>query len=148
MKKQTVSAQITLWANRLIACILLLLLFTINWLLDWYCERRFLSADERWAIQCAFYCCAVAVGGALWLMEGLLRNILRQQVFIRENVRKIQWIAICCALVSGICLPAAMVYYPLIFVVVIMAFLCLVVSVVAQVMDAAVSLREENDLTV
>jgi hypothetical protein len=32
--------------------------------------------------------------------------------------------------------------------VVIMAFLCLVVSVVAQVMAAAVAIREENDLTV
>jgi hypothetical protein len=37
---------------------------------------------------------------------------------------------------------------PLIFMLIVMAFLCLVVSVVASVMDAAVTIREENDLTV
>ena len=37
---------------------------------------------------------------------------------------------------------------PLIFLAVIMGFLCLMVSVVAGVMDAAVSIREENDLTI
>ena len=31
---------------------------------------------------------------------------------------------------------------------VVMGFLCLVVNVVATVMDAAVAIREENDLTV
>jgi flagellar biosynthesis protein FliQ len=37
---------------------------------------------------------------------------------------------------------------PLIFLVAVMAFLCLIVGVVAEVMDAAVTIREENDLTV
>ena len=41
-----------------------------------------------------------------------------------------------------------MIYPPLIFLAVIMAFLAMAVSVVKNVMAAAVELREENDLTV
>ena len=40
------------------------------------------------------------------------------------------------------------VYLPLVFVTVIMAFLCLVISVLVCAMDAAVTIREENDLTI
>ncbi len=148
MKENNISARVTLCAGRLIGVIMLVLVFAMPALLDWYSTVRSLSEEERWAILCAFYCCALVTAGALWQLEGLLKNILRQQVFVRDNVRRIRGIQWCCALVSLICLPAAMKYYPLIFVVVIMAFLCLVVSVVAQVMDAAVTIREENDLTV
>ena len=47
-----------------------------------------------------------------------------------------------------ICLPAALIYYPLLFMVIIMGFLALVVCVLCRVMNAAVAIREENDLTV
>ena len=81
-------------------------------------------------------------------MEKLLNNILCGEVFVRDNVRGIRRIQFCCGMVSLICLPAAFVYVPLIFMVIIMAFLFLVVWVVAQVMDAAVTIREENELTI
>ena len=148
MQHGSVSVKVTLWANRIIGLILAVLLFTLPTLLEWYCQSRYLSADERWAIILAFYCCALVTSVSLWQMERLLQNLLHRKVFVRENVRRIRVIQWCCALVSLICLPAAFFYYPLFFVVVIMAFLCLVVSVVAQTMGAAVAIREENDLTI
>ena len=69
-------------------------------------------------------------------------------MFVRKNVRHIRAVQWCCGLVSLVCLPAACCYLPLVFMVIIMAFLCLVVSVVAQIMAAAVEIREENDLTI
>ena len=81
-------------------------------------------------------------------IDGLLRNILKEQVFLRENVRRIRIVQWCCGIVGLICIPAACCYYPLIFLVVIMGFLSLVVSVVTSVMEAAVAIREENDLTI
>jgi hypothetical protein len=81
-------------------------------------------------------------------MEKLLQSILSQSVFTAENVKRIRRIRWCCAGVSLICLPAAFIYLPLFFLVIIMGFLSLVVHVVAQVMAAAVALREENDLTI
>ena len=73
---------------------------------------------------------------------------MRKQVFIAENVSRVRKIRWCCAGVSLVCLPAALIYYPLMFLVVIMGFLCLVITVVCRVLDEAVSLREENDLTI
>jgi hypothetical protein len=103
---------------------------------------------ERTALTAAFYGCSVFVGLALWNMDCLLRAIADAQVFVRENVRRIGVVRWCCVATCLICIPAAFCYYPLVFLVIIMGFLSLVVSVVCRVMDAAVTIREENDLTV
>lgn len=145
--KQTVT-RITLWVNRCIFVLLVALLPALPFLLNWYGTVRQLSSLEYWAIMIAFYICAVITAVALWKLEQLLRNILAGQVFIRKNVRHIRTVQWCCGLVSLVCLPAACCYLPLVFMVIIMAFLCLVVSVVAQIMAAAVEIREENDLTI
>ena len=148
MKKTLNTATVTLWANRTVALILGVLLVTIHKVLEWYCQYRVLTQQEQVAIIVAFYCCAVAVAVALWNMDTLLRAIREGQVFIQKNVRRIRVVQWCCGITSLICLPAACYYYPLVFVVIIMAFLALVVSVVGQVMSAAVTIREENDLTI
>ena len=148
MNKKFGATRITLWANRLVAALVAILLFTLPVVLDWYCQYRTLEPQERIALMAAFYSCAVVVGIALWNIDVLLRNILQEEVFTAGNVRCISRIRWCCGCVGLICVPAAMVYYPLIFMVIIMGFLCLVVSVVCRVMDAAVSIREENDLTI
>ena len=138
----------TLWVNRIIFAILIGLLPVLPYLLRWYRDFRGLTPAAHTALLVAFYICAVFTGFALGKLEKLLRNILADKVFIRENVRHIRAIAWYCGLVSLTCLPAAILYLPLIFMVIIMAFLCLVVSVVAQTMSAAVEIREENDLTI
>ena len=145
---KNISPRVTLWVNRCIFFVLVALLPAMPFLLRWYSTVRLLTAPESLAILIAFYICAVITGVALWKMEQLLRNILRDEVFIRKNVRHIRCIQWCCCLVSLVCLPASFFYLPLIFMVVIMAFLCLVVSVVVKTMDAAVAIREENDLTI
>lgn len=147
MKHKT-SAVVTLWANRIIAGCVIILLFFLPALLRWYCGIRYLSTAEQLAITIAFYCCAAVTLAALWRLDGLLRNILQEQVFIPENVNHLRFVRWCCLAVSVICLPAAFIYYPLIFMVVIMGFLFLTVNVVCQVMKAAVTIREENDLTI
>jgi len=148
MKKTFDSVNVTLWANRLVALLMAVLLFTLPAILDWYCLYRVLTSLERIALTTAFYCCAVVVAIALWNMEKLLLAIRAGEVFTRENVRRIRAVQWCCGGTGLICTPAAFCYYPLVFMVIIMAFLFLVVSVVCQVMSAAVTIREENDLTI
>ena len=100
------------------------------------------------AFVVAFWCCAVVILFALWQMEKLMRNILRQAIFVRENVRLVRRVQWCCGMVAVICLVATVFVLPALLFTAIMGFLCLVVSVVASVLDAAVALREENDLTI
>lgn len=143
------SARVTLYGNRIVAALMVLLLPGFPVMVQWYHELfRTLSTPERVAILGAFYACAVAVLAALWNMDRLLRNILRQVLFTQENVSHIRAIRWCCLAVSLICLCASFGFPSLLFLSTIMAFLCLVVTVVGQVMKAAVCIREENDLTI
>ncbi len=148
MKQSFRSARITLWVNRVIMAVLAVLLVTMPAILDWFRTVRPMEEPSVMAVKVAFYCCAPLVALALWKLDKLLRNILREEVFIHENVNCIRFVRWCCLAVSLICLPAAWFYPPLVFMAVIMAFLSLVVNVVSQVMKAAVAIREENDLTV
>ena len=147
-KHKNIGARITLWVNRLVALTVFALLFLLPSILDWYREFRWLGDGEKIVVLVCFYLCAVAIGLALWSVDRLLTDILAEQVFTRKNVRRIRIITVCCGIVGLICIPATIAYMPLIFLAVIMGFLCLMVSVVAGVMDAAVSIREENDLTI
>ena len=142
------SAALTLWANRLLALVVLTLACIMPNLLRWYNGFRPLEDETNMALLIAFYLCVPIALYALYNLEKLLRSILAGEVFVRENVRMIRRVCGCCLLVSGICLPAAFYYAPLIFFCIVMAFLCPVVNVVRYAFDAAVTIREENDLTI
>ena len=143
-----ISSTVTLWVNRVIFFSVLALAILLPWLMDLYIAARPLDSDAQKAIFLAYYACTPVVLFALWNIEWLVRRILAGDVFIPNNVRRISRLRWCCLLVSLICLPATFFYLPLLFMVVIMGFLGLVVSVVANVMAAAVEIREENDMTI
>ena len=143
------AAKATLFFNRFLAATMVALLFVLPDFLDWYVTLRpDMRETARQALIWGFYCCAPAVFFALWELDRLLRAILGRQVFIWPNVRSISRVRWCCLAVSLICLPAACFYPPIMFMSIIMFFLTLILSVLSNVMAAAVEIREENDLTV
>jgi hypothetical protein len=148
MKTTLNLTRLTLWITHLVALVIAVFLFVLPPLLNWYCTLRNISIVPKTMIAVAFYVSVVPITLALWQFDTILRNLLKDKVFLKENVRRIRIIQWCCFAVSLICLPAALFYYPLIFLVVIMGFLSLVVAVVCRVMDEAVAIREENDLTI
>ena len=143
-----ISATVTLWVNRVIFVAVAALVFLLPFLMDLYIKARPLDSSAQRAIFLAYYACTPVVLFALWNIEKLIRNILAGEVFVRHNARRISRLRWCCLLVSFLCLPATFYYLPLLFMVVIMGFLGLVVSVVANVIAAAVEIREENDMTI
>lgn len=148
MTKKPSVTRIALFATRFNLAMTLACVAGLSFLLDFYASLWPLPYYSYNAILIAFYCCAGFVLAALWSLDKVLRNILDGQVFVVDNVRCIRRVQYCCGIISLICTPAAVLYAPLWFIVVIMAFLFLVVWVVTQVMDAAVTIREENDLTI
>ena len=143
------AAKATLFFNRFLAAVMVCLIFLLPSFLDWYVTLRPAMNDSaQKALIWGFYCCAPAVFFALWELDRLLRAILGRQVFVWRNVKSISRVRWCCLAVSLICLPAAYYYTPIIFMSIIMFFLTLILSVLANVMAAAVEIREENDLTV
>jgi len=141
-------AKFTLWCGRLIAAVILVLCVVLRDLLSWYHSFRDLSWQASAAILVGYYLCVPSVLYALWSMDRLLGRCIGGCVFVTGNVRAIRSIRWCCGCVSLISLVCGVFYPPLLFLWVIMAFLALTVSVLEQVMAAAVEIREENDLTV
>lgn len=148
MNQPSRSVRFTIFLNRAMLALVVLLVFTFPTLLRWYNTVRILIQGENFALTAAFYACVPVVLYALWNLDRLLVNISAGQVFVMDNVRLIRRVCVCCAIVGLICLPAAFFYAPLIFMVAIMSFLCPVVNVVCQVIRAAIEIREENDLTI
>lgn len=142
------SARVSLWSVRLFLGALAALLVFMPRLIEWYIGFRAMPQIQGWAIIVCFYLCAPVVAVALLVMHRLLLRIVQGQVFIHDNVRLIRIVSNCCALVTGIALVGCVIYAPLVFVVVLMGFLCMMVRVIASVMAAATDLREENDLTI
>ena len=148
MFKKPSAARVALFANRLNLTLVLLFIPALSFLMEWYCTVQPLARRAYWAVIIAFYCCAVFVLLALWTLDKVLRNIRSGEVFVSENVRWVRRVQHCCGFVSLICIPAACFYMPLWFMVVIMAFLFLLIWVLTQALEAAVAIREENDLTI
>lgn len=148
MKKHKTGIQITLWVNRILAILVTALIFCMPAILAWYSRYRILTDLEQQTLIYAYACCAVVILAALWNVDRLLRAILAGEMFTWKNVERIRRVQLCCGGVCLICIPATVAYLPLIFLVVIMAFLCLAVGVLAQVIRSAVEIREENDLTI
>ncbi len=149
MKKETL-VKITLWTGRIVMIVVGALIFTLPLLHRWY--AGLLGYDLPWedliGLWASYTLCAVMIMVALWSMEKLLQNMLARKIFLRENVRLVRRIQWCCGFVALLCLMAAFFALPALLMAAVMGFLCLVVSVVACVLDGAVALQEENDLTI
>jgi len=149
LKHYVFSAKVTLLASRAVAVLIAVFLVLFPRMVESYHENfRPLADTERYALLGAFYLSALAVELAMYHMDKLLGNILRAQLFTAENVQHIRMVRWCCFWVSVVCLFAFFGFPSMIFISTIMAFLALVVTVVGQVMKAAVELREESDLTI
>ena len=95
-----------------------------------------------------FYPCAGFAYMTLYSLIRLLRNIKRGDVFIQANVRYLRRISWCCFAVAGITLVGGCIYIPFLFVAVAAAFVGLMLRVVKNLMQNAVEIQAENELTI
>ena len=96
----------------------------------------------------SFYPCAVFAYVTLYSLIRLLFNIRNGNTFIRRNVAYLRRISWCCYAVAGITLVGGVFYLPFLVVAVAAGFVGLMLRVVKNVMQSAVEIREENELTI
>ena len=65
-----------------------------------------------------------------------------------EDAKLVSQVGLCCAAVCLVTGAAGFVYPPLLFVALLMLFLCLLMNVISSVLSAGAHLREENELTI
>ncbi len=98
--------------------------------------------------KACFYPSAVLGYITLYSLIRLLLNIGNDTIFVPQNVRYLRRISWCCVAVSVITLIAGFLYLPYLFVSVAAGFVGLMLRVVKNVMENAVQLKEENELTI
>ncbi len=95
-----------------------------------------------------FYPCAVFAYITLYSLIKLLFNIKKDEIFINANVKYLRRISWCCFVVALITLVGGVFYVPFLFVAVAAAFVGLMLRIVKNVMQNAVAISEENELTI
>ena len=95
-----------------------------------------------------FYPCAMLGYVTLYSLIRLLRNIQKDDIFVTPNVRYLRRISWCCLIVSVITFVAGVFYLPYLFIAFAAGFVGLMLRVVKNVMENAVQLKEENELTI
>ncbi len=85
---------------------------------------------------------------ALYGLIKLLNNITKEKVFVSDNVTFLRIISWCCFGAAIVTVVASFEYFPVIVISIAAAFVGLILRVVKNVMQSAVEIREENDLTI
>lgn len=142
------SAALSLWVTRVFMLVLAASLFLMPAFVRWYTSLRALTDQAAAVLLAAFYVCTVPAALALFAIHRLLTNIQKGRVFLVDNARLVFDVGLCCAAVCLVTGAAGIVYPLLLFVALLMLFLCLLMNVISSVLSAAAHLREENELTI
>ncbi len=95
-----------------------------------------------------FYPCSVFSAIILYSLIGLLLSIKKEEVFISSNVKRLKTVSWCCFVICFITSVSGVFYMPFMFVSLAGGFVGVMLRVLKNVMQGAVELREENDLTI
>lgn len=122
------------------------------WLVRWFLSftRYWLGGGlrEGLLLMTSLYLCSFPAWVLLWQLHRLLSNIGKGQVFVPQNVAALRRASWCCAAAAGICLASAFYYFPFGLVAVAAGFMTLIVRIVKNCFEQAVSMKNELDYTV
>lgn len=105
-------------------------------------------ANIKTTFVCCFYPSAVFAGIILYSLLKLLFNIKKGEIFIRANVTCLRIVSWCCFIIGIITFVGCFFYMPFMFIAAAGGFLGMLLRVLKNVMQSAVEIREENELTI
>lgn len=127
---------------------LIVLLFFAPRIMALYAAWRLISAAVSGVVLAAFYVSALPAAISLVCLFLLLKNLLAEQPFLRRNCTLIGTVSWCCVAVAAVTLVAGFWYMPLLLVTAAMVFIFLILRIVRRCFEAALALKEENNLTI
>ncbi len=95
-----------------------------------------------------FYPSAVFAGIILYSLLNLLYNIRKGEVFIKVNASYLKTVSLCCFAIAIITFIGGFFYMPFMFVSAAGGFVGLLLRVLKNIIQSAIEIREENDLTI
>ncbi len=132
---------------KLVFLVLIITVFIIPVLVKWYVSQ-YGNEDVLIPLCVTLYASLFPAFGAIIALNKLLSNIKKDQVFIHQNVTILRCISWCCYVVTIIFFIFGF-FRPLSFLISFAAaFFGLILRVLKNVFEQAVTMREENDYTI
>ncbi len=148
MERKNRSAKLSLIFVLIFSVLLTGLLFGAPALLRWYIEATNRPESMLLPVLVTFYCVVPLAAGTIGCLLCLLRSICQNQVFTLQNVRWLRLISWFVSIAALVFFAAGFFYLPFFILAVSAAFVALIVRVVKNCFEAAVLLKNENDLTI
>ena len=147
MKSQNKSVYLSIAFTTLFALAMFFLTVTIPWLVPFLC--RIMERETLVSFMTVVAYLSLPAGwGAVWLLYELLFNVKKKHIFIDENVKYLRILSKLCFYVGCISAVAMFQYLGFLFVSIAAFFIGLMVRVVRNIIQEAIEIKEENDMTV
>lgn len=120
------------------------------WLVSWFMwvSHTLSGLKDGILLMITIYSCSIFAWILLVNLWKLLTNIQQGMVFEMTSVKYLRIAAWCCAGVCFICFLSTIYYTPFILISVAAGFMALIVRIIKNVFEQAISMKDELDLTV
>ncbi len=147
MKTENKSITLSIAFTTLFALAMLFLTVSIPWLVPFLCE--FLNHENDVTFMMVVAYLAVPAGwGAVVLLYKILFNINNKKVFINDNVKFLNILSYLCLYVGIVSAVASSRYVAFVFVSISAFFIGFIIRIVRNIIEEAIKLKEENELTI
>ncbi len=144
--KSLLLTRVCVWLS---AAALVLLCVSAPWLFYWFIQKRLiLPPQSRDYFLVTTYTVAVPAVVTLYMMNRLLANIRKEEVFTEKNTRYLRGMSWCCLAAGLIFLVSSFYYLPFFALCAAAVFMALILRVIKNVFAQAEEIKKENDYTI
>lgn len=144
--KSLLLTRVCVWLS---AAALVLLCVSAPWLFSWFIQKRLiLPPQSRDYFLVTTYTVAVPAAITLYMMNRLLANIRKEEVFTEKNTRYLRGMSWCCLAAGLIFLVSSFYYLPFFALCAAAVFMALILRVIKNVFAQAEEIKKENDYTI
>ena len=144
--KSLLLTRVCVWLS---AAALVLLCVSAPWLFSWFIQKRLILPPQgRDYFLVTTYTVAVPAAVTLYMMNRLLANIRKEEVFTEKNTRYLRGMSWCCLAAGLIFLVSSFYYLPFFALCAAAVFMALILRVIKNVFAQAEEIKKENDYTI
>ena len=148
------STVLSLICTRIVAAAVIVCAFFVPGIVGYYTNSQYngreaIAPSGRMQVTAGIYICLLIALFILYMLDRLLSNIRKEEIFIPQNVSYLRGISWACFVMCVPCLLVSVYGSQIfLFIMVAAAFMGLILRVVKNVIESAVLIKEENDYTV
>lgn len=134
----------------LFALLLIVMDVCAYWVVEYYLSVSNVlgSLQDGVMLMAVIYSCSIPAWITLWSLWRILERIWKGEVYVDGNVRDMRRTSWCCITVGMVCFVTGFFYATLFVVAAAAGFMGLIVRIVKNMLEQAVSMKDELDFTI